>query len=153
MGGLMCVYGNTCPSEWLKPTTTPAFLWQWWWVNGRRAYLQGGKRKRAWQTDCVEGHHAQSILKRHSIIPTSNSIHVLYVANSLKSSILNLYDWWSHKHCKKNKKYSPLGMLSGSLDTTFTKRDPNPWKEVWYKWGHHSYITSVSWNFFSNSFC
>lgn len=71
-------------SEWKERAST---MWEKW--------------KRVWQTDCVEDHHAQSILKRHSIIPTSNSIHALYVANSLKSSILNLYDWWSHKHRKR----------------------------------------------------
>lgn len=101
-------------------------------VNGkRRDYLQDKKRGDG-GAGSMHGRplyaiHIDTALNNHPA-PALQLNTCAYVTNSLKSSILNLYDWCPRK---LHHKYISLGRLAGGLDTAFIKRHPNLW--TWKK--------------------
>lgn len=122
-----------------------------WLINGKRDYTREKERGKERQTECLEGNHAQSIFMQHSI-PSLQLNTCTYVANSLKSSILNLYGRCAHKLLIQ---YISLRKLAGSSDTAFNKRCPNPWtwkKNRDEKEKHHPCETSIFIGCFSKGF-
>lgn len=132
--GLMWVCGHVCPCE-QEQTTAPAIPSQapithnhhvsFMTVNEKGALtcnmlikMRKGQRERK----C--GRPSSTIHIYAALNDTPIQLNTCaYVANSLKSSILNLYDLGPHK---LHQKYISLGKLAGGSDTDFIKSRPYP---------------------------